>query len=1069
MTLKTDNFFPEIAGRAATFRERITGDFAFVEGAADPEKVGERLELWRRVSAAGEADRFAKRLSWDGLTIQTAERLLGKWRPKNGSLPEWTATLKSVLDRYDERSTPSDPSPRSFEDFLLPFADEYWDRLNSLTNGLSLLTRSAADQLKIQFLQKAVLGAAPTLLRELSLRKAVGGGALDDIFRQPDDKPSRKHYDAMMDHLQGVGLCEFFMDYPVLARLLCQWTVQSAEAMAECLTRLQADYDDLLSHFGMEGRLKVKSLNADLSDPHDHGRGVVRFVFEDDTAIVYKPRGAGLWRAWDGLLDWMNDRRPPLPLYRIRQLPRNPYLWQEFVDNAPCRTPDDVRSYYRRVGHLMAVLHVLRGGDIHHENIIAHGDYPVLVDVEMLLQGLKRHRQTHSILKTVHDQVCETFCGSVLDTGLLPIWMDAGAGEERDHGGAGGMVNRGRRSVFKNAGTDDMTLEYEDYTEDLRNTVRLKDRTVGLLEGRDDLLAGFLEMGRWLAEQKTAWLAPDGPLARLAGQPVRYLLRNTENYAIVHRLMLDVDCLRDGVDFGLRLESMADRWTQEESGRDVWPLYREELESLERLDIPLFSAIPSERNVFTLAGAEVSLFEKSGVERARASMENLDEDKIAFQMEIARKAINSHADMRDITDYKLPPPLRLNDTASPLPPSAAVDRARQIALDIRAKRQKINGGSWWIEPAYDDEMRRMKLTVLNNELYNGAPGMALFLAAYGHVTGDCTFRPLVYEALEKLRPYLKEKDTTRQLARELGVGGILGSGGLIYSFVRCGEWMNDPALIEEANNLASALDRAIIDRDKKLDIISGSAGTILALLALDQARPRGPALSAARLCGEKILSARRTWKDELLAWVDEKYTVPITGFSHGAAGMSYALWRLFAATGDDRFAQGAREGVAFESRLYVAEKNYWKGSPDEEFNKRMGLWTTWCHGSPGIGLSRLGMLAMGPESQRDALSAIEALKTVPEHPCDHLCCGNFGRLELLLAAGEKLKRDDFIVAARAGAAQLLSERKGIDFHFNPHLPPGPISPTLFVGTAGIGYELLRMSFPEKLPSVLLLQ
>jgi lantibiotic modifying enzyme len=41
------------------------------------------------------------------------------------------------------------------------------------------------------------------------------------------------------------------------------------------------------------------------------------------------------------------------------------------------------------------------------------------------------------------------------------------------------------------------------------------------------------------------------------------------------------------------------------------------------------------------------------------------------------------------------------------------------------------------------------------------------------------------------------------------------------------------------------------------------------------------------------------------------------------------------------------------------------------------------------------------------------------------------------------------------------------FALHPLLPKGVYSPGFFQGTAGIGYELLRIAHPDMLPSVLL--
>ena len=55
---------------------------------------------------------------------------------------------------------------------------------------------------------------------------------------------------------------------------------------------------------------------------------------------------------------------------------------------------------------------------------------------------------------------------------------------------------------------------------------------------------------------------------------------------------------------------------------------------------------------------------------------------------------------------------------------------------------------------------------------------------------------------------------------------------------------------------------------------------------------------------------------------------------------------------------------------------------------------------------------------------------------------------------------------RAAEVVGLAEHAGA-FALHPLLPAGAFSPGLFQGTAGIGYELLRLARPDLVPSVLL--
>ena len=71
-------------------------------------------------------------------------------------------------------------------------------------------------------------------------------------------------------------------------------------------------------------------------------------------------------------------------------LDRSTHGWVEFVEHLPCRDHDEARRYYERAGMLLCLFYVLEGTDCHYENIIASGEYPVLIDTETLMHHRAR-------------------------------------------------------------------------------------------------------------------------------------------------------------------------------------------------------------------------------------------------------------------------------------------------------------------------------------------------------------------------------------------------------------------------------------------------------------------------------------------------------------------------------------------------------------------------------------------------------------------------------------------------------------------------------------------------------
>jgi lantibiotic modifying enzyme len=132
---------------------------------------------------------------------------------------------------------------------------------------------------------------------------------------------------------------------------------------------------------------------------------------------------------------------------------------------------------------------------------------------------------------------------------------------------------------------------------------------------------------------------------------------------------------------------------------------------------------------------------------------------------------------------------------------------------------------------------------------------------------------------------------------------------------------------------------------------------------------------------------------------------------------------------------------------------------------------SWCNGIPGIGLARLGCLPMLCDSdvQEEVEKALSITESWPNDGVDHLCCGSFGRVEVLLAAAERLSRPRLREVARQIAQEVMGRQQDTGAYrlFGGSFGSPLFNPSFFQGMAGIGYELLRVAYPEALGSVLL--
>ena len=134
--------------------------------------------------------------------------------------------------------------------------------------------------------------------------------------------------------------------------------------------------------------------------------------------------------------------------------------------------------------------------------------------------------------------------------------------------------------------------------------------------------------------------------------------------------------------------------------------------------------------------------------------------------------------------------------------------------------------------------------------------------------------------------------------------------------------------------------------------------------------------------------------------------------------------------------------------------------------------TNWCHGAPGIALGRLGALHImdGPEIREEIRVALETTENLEQTQLDYLCCGNMGRVDVLAYASRRLSERRLLVAALDLTDKVLLRARG-----NGHLGWLPetdnyqFDPSFFTGAAGVGYALLRLAMPDRLPCPLLLE
>lgn len=1095
----SDKRIIEIAEKASTITERLENKFILEQSPINDDIIDSKIENWRQVVADGNQANFVKRLAWDGLDLNNMRGVLGSVRlVDEQNLPSWTETFKAAMEAtalffsemleeriLQENTILNKQKPLPFEELFLPFIYVAQRKLKAEANSsYSLLSKQAHSNLEHYLLESLTSLCSQAMGIEFQVFRVYEQPTLVRRLEQLQDSHPREQYNKFIHKMLSGGLVAFFQEYSVLARLTATVTDFWVNNTCEFIQRLKSDWSDIQTNFHNNVDIgQVVDVETGLSDLHNNGRSVLGVRFASSLKLIYKPKDLNLEETFFELLATLNEKGISPPLKILRILNRSNYGWVEHVEYLPCNDQQAAMRYYQRSGMLLCILYALSGTDFHQENVIACGEHPVLIDLEMLMAARAKEEESckcsgGSANTDASNLAYEQFTYSVLSTHFLPRWelgRDGSVYDISGLGGNGGQKTDFRTLVWQHINTDGMFLSH-------KSSVTKISQNIPILNGVnlspnnyiEEVVDGFRTLYKLLITHRETLLAPNGLLAKLANQRVRSLFRPSQVYARLIKNSLQPKYLQDGVAYSIALDVLSKSLLKFETKPHIWQIIAAEKQALMHLDIPLFATYPQSIDLkITSSEFITGYFTESGYSVVINRLQQLCLDDLEEQIGFVRSSlytriannIANNAEIQLITEQPI-----LHNSTIALHKSVLVQQAVHIAQELQKRAICAADGSvTWIGMDYIPESGRLQQTPMSYDFYDGSSGVALFLAANAKVTSNDSFRDLAIGALQPIRKLSHNSNSMREQAiiKKMNIGGGKGLGSIIYALVQCSQFLEEPIILKDAEELAKRYVPTAIPIDEKFDIVSGTAGTILGLLALYDITKNSVVIDLAISCGYHLVSRRVNSETGYHTWATIGGKL-LTGISHGAAGIAYALLRLYEVVGNSIFLQAALEAIAYERSVYDTQSQNW---PDFR-GEKPGFGITWCHGAPGIGLARLGSLSIldTVEIRQEIEVALQTTQKFCLQDIDHLCCGNFGRIDMLLVAAQKLKQPELLEIAQKHATFVVNkaEKSGY-FQIFPRLYKDIYNPGFFQGTAGIGYELLRLAYPEKLPSILLWQ
>ena len=1075
------SFFPASARyRALTLTERISFstlnklNHKFFHQKIDTELARRKIERWRSQPPFSEEELWLQRLAMDDLTEEKLFNLLGQPTEATGSdLSSSLLWAAEIEQTYTQSATSNVKKHISLEllqqeanGFLYavePLIERGYQQLEQKIKSLSQKqsqlpfdSDTVIEMLGIHLPEQLLWMLNRTMILELNVARLQG--------QLSGDTPESRFQSFLEQLKQPERALALFTEYPVLLRQVQISIDRWVRFSSEFLQHLCADWDEIQATFSPEQELGILSaLQWNAGDSHRGGRSVLIAKFSSGSQLVYKPRSLAVDIHFQELLLWLNQRGNHPPFRTLKVLNRGSRGWVEFVKSCECNTEAEVKRFYERQGGYLALLYALQATDFHAENLIAAGEDPVLIDLESLFHPRLASDKLQGSDLLVNDRLAY----SVLSVGLLPqrIWIDAES-ESIDLSGLGtleGKLTPYQIPYWQGIGTDEMHLKRKQVEmSGSQNRPRLNGKEIDALAYADFLEIGFINLYQLLWKYRAELLTKNGPIASFAQDEVRVIIRDTHVYGSLLHESFHPDVLRDALDRNRLFDRL---WLDIKERPYLARVIAAEGDDLWQGDIPVFTTQPNLRAIWSSSGEQIDdFYDESCLTLVQRRLSKLDEADLKQQIWFIHA---SFCTLISVADHKRSS-YSLSEPKKTLGYQKLLQSAREVGDRLETLALSSQQNTSWIGLNLVDE-KHWILAPSDIDLYEGLPGIILFLAYLGQITQEKRYTNLAKAAFKTLQGHIESCQEYLT-----SIGGFCGWGGIIYTLTQLGTIWNDPQLLSQAETIADFI-APLIEQDEQFDLIGGSAGCIASLISLYRCRPHQSILDVAIQCGDRLLDTAQSMESGI-GWVLKNGGAqPLAGFSHGAAGIAWALLELAAVTGEKRFYQAAVDAINYERSLFCSTAGNWLDlrkftqTVVGEKETHSNCMTAWCHGAPGIGLARLNSLPHldNPEIRAEINTA---LKTTLKEGFGHnhsLCHGDLGNLELLLQASLILEDLGWKSQVNRLAAIVL---ESIEQHgWLCGVPLAVETPGLMTGLAGIGYQLLRLAQPENVPAVLTLE
>lgn len=811
-----------------------------------------------------------------------------------------------------------------------------------------------------------------------------------------------------------------FEVYPELKRIYKNMIERQTDFVLEMLWRLEKDKvkieNKLLGGTTFE---KIEKIQIGKGDLHCGGKSVMELQLNCGMTIFYKPHSMLNDTIFYDFINRIEGKKNDFcNIYRY--LNCGLYGWAKKVKYQECNSERHLRNFYERIGIMAGISYILGSHDFHYQNLIAHKEYPVLVDLENMFQ-------TDEEIFNIGE--CTYLKYSVLSNNLFP-------------------ANMSTRMFCAVTGGNGGSGNYQ------VPMINVSDKKIGIVYGRPKMEIGFnlpkqeIDTRKYLKQIWKGYSCAYRYFKNISDAEIQSIFsEEITSRHLVHDTQLYYNILQASYHPSLMMKY----GEREAFLKKICPkgMTREyEIEDMNAGDIPYFYRKTDSRSLFTSAGREIAGYFKETVSEAvirRKHMLNQAERKL--QCELIRLSV----ELSEMNGKML-------ENGSYFYNEVGEKKKEWFELAI-IMAEKIKERAIWNESKTRVTWLTLKCSAKREEnvaidridyyLYEGLAGIVVFFRAMNLACG--MYDKICSAAEETLFEYTESILDGRRKTISNYTGAYCGEGAIVYAyqilFVMTGK---EKYLLYAVKHAEIVLEFA--NDDGACDILYGNAGAILVFCNMYELTKEDKYLTYAWKV-ERFLRRCLHTCDSGAFYIGHGMKEPCGGLAHGNSGFIMSYGRLL---------QYMKKEVEYEKilkSLLVYENIALKKRTTEgkESDWKTSHLPSWCHGDLGITLAYLDLRKNIGIEYDYAMSVVlervnQIIREVDIRKSMCLCHGNVGNMLMMEQCISILgnKKWELIVEFKEKVRGLLSREE-----FAMEIEK--MAWGMMGGYAGIGYGCLMMS------------